>query len=85
LGLKDDPYVNNPMRVPDFALTFQQKQKDKKAWAELVELFEHVQAHPKGTSPAIASSSAEDPVTARGANGEVSRRLSAPRCKTPWP
>ncbi len=53
LGLKDDPYVNNPMRVPDFALTFQHKQKDKKAWAELVELFEHVQDQPKGVRPLL--------------------------------
>jgi len=46
LGLKDDPYVNNPMRVSDFAMTYQHKQKDKKTWAELVGLFEYVQAHP---------------------------------------
>lgn len=46
LGLKDDPYVNNPMRVSDFALIYQHKQKDKKAWAELVALFEYVQSHP---------------------------------------
>lgn len=46
LGLKDDPYVNNPMRVPDFSLTYQHKQKDKKTWTELVALFEHVQQHP---------------------------------------
>lgn len=46
LGLKDDPYVNNPMRVPDFSHTYQHKQKDKKTWTELVALFEHVQQHP---------------------------------------
>ena len=46
LGLKDDPYVNNPMRVPDFSLAYQHKPKDKRTWAELVALFEHVQQHP---------------------------------------
>lgn len=49
LGLKDDPYVNNPMRVPDFAMAFQHKQKDKKTWADLVALFEHVQQEPAST------------------------------------
>lgn len=46
LGLKDDPYVNNPMRVPDFSLAYQHKQKDKKNWGQLVALLEHVQEHP---------------------------------------
>lgn len=53
LGLKDDPYVNNPMRVPDFAMAYQHKQKDKATWAELVELFEHVQAHPSTVRPLL--------------------------------
>lgn len=53
LGLKDDPYVNNPMRVSDFAMTYQHKQKDKKSWAELVGLFEHVQAHPDVLRPLL--------------------------------
>ena len=53
LGLKDDPYVNNPMRVSDFSLTYQHKQKDKKTWAELVELFEHAQAHPAAIRPLL--------------------------------
>lgn len=53
LGLKDDPYVNNPMRVPDFAMAYQHKQKDKNAWAELVGLFEHVQAHSSSVRPLL--------------------------------
>lgn len=53
LGLKDDPYVNNPMRVSDFSLAYQHKQKDKKTWAELVALFEHVQQHPTSARPLL--------------------------------
>jgi hypothetical protein len=53
LGLKDDPYVNNPMRVSDFSLIYQHKQKDKKAWAVLVDLFEHVQKHPRDVRPIL--------------------------------
>lgn len=53
LGLKDDPYVNNPMRVSDFSLTYQHKQKDKRTWAELVALFEHVQSHPSAVRPLL--------------------------------
>lgn len=52
LGLKDDPYVNNPMRVPDFSMAFQHKQKDKRNWGQLVALLEHVQEHP-GSAQAL--------------------------------
>jgi hypothetical protein len=53
LGLKDDPYVNNPMLVPDFALAYQHKQKDKKSWGLLVALLDHVQEHPDWALPLL--------------------------------
>ncbi|MCF8258010.1 MAG: restriction endonuclease, SacI family [Flavobacteriales bacterium] len=53
LGGSKEPYINNPLRVSEFSTSFGSKQKNKAHWNLLIELFTHVEGHPKETLPAL--------------------------------
>lgn len=46
LSSSREPYINNPLRVPEFSSDHRNSQKNKPHWDLLVTLFEHVETHP---------------------------------------
>ena len=45
LGAAGDPYVNNPVRVPEITARFRPQQKDKPRWDALCRILDDVQVH----------------------------------------
>ena len=43
LGTGGDPYVNNPLRVPEVSAAYRPQQKDKRRWDELCRILDYVQ------------------------------------------
>lgn len=53
LGGSKEPYINNPLRVPEFSDTYGTKQKNRAHWQLLIELFQHIEKNPKDALPAF--------------------------------
>ena len=43
LGGAPEPYVNNPLRVPEFSTAYRARQKDKKGWDDLIFVLQQVE------------------------------------------
>jgi len=53
LGGSKEPYINNPLRVPEFSEAYGTKQKNKAHWQLLMDLFRQIEQHPEGALPAL--------------------------------
>ena len=53
LGGSGEPYINNPLRVPEFSSDYRAKQKNKAHWDLLIELFEYIESNPTETKNAF--------------------------------
>ncbi len=53
LGGAPEPYVNNPLRVPEVSIAFRPQQKDKSGWDDLCVVLQSIQENPQWVQSAL--------------------------------